>query len=112
MALDSVAFGKRVKEARVEIKLTQEKMAKMLSISVSHVRHIESGNRVPGLRMFAEMCDISHVSPGRLMQDSVGKTERDELKMLDEQMKSMNAKYLKLTTDMVSVIAEFSNNDR
>ena len=108
MTFNKTAFGNRISKARNAIDITQEEMADRCSISVSHIRHLEGGNRTPSLCLLVEICNVLQVSPDYLLQDSIGKTQYDRL---EGQMKNLNVKYLKLANDVVAVIAKYSDLD-
>ena len=43
MGLDYKSIGKRIKTARVQMDVTQEKLAEMVNLSTSHLSNIETG---------------------------------------------------------------------
>ncbi len=45
MTIDYKVIGKRIKELRLEKSLTQEKLAEICNLSISHISLIESGKR-------------------------------------------------------------------
>lgn len=53
--IDYEAMGKRIREKRKEMKLTQEKLAEMIDISPSHVGEIERGSSVCSLPVLVNL---------------------------------------------------------
>lgn len=51
-----------IREARIEKKISQEKLAEMLDVSTTHIRHIESGHRKPSIEKLVILCKILDVS--------------------------------------------------
>ncbi len=44
-------FGSAIRSARIENKLTQEKLAELLGVTPVHVKQIEAGTRLPSLEV-------------------------------------------------------------
>lgn len=61
------AIGKRIKEKRKELLLTQEKLAEMLDVSVEHLSRIETGSYRPSLALIEKICRIFGVDESELM---------------------------------------------
>ena len=55
MALDYVVIGQRLKKARIEKKLTQEKIAEELGVSVAFISRVECGNAKVNLTRLSEI---------------------------------------------------------
>lgn len=49
--LNRKEFGAAIRNARLENKLTQEKLAEMLGVTPVHVKQLESGSRMPSLEL-------------------------------------------------------------
>ena len=58
MALNYTIIGDRLKEARMNKKLTQEDLAEKLGVSVPYVSRIERGSTAINLKRLAEICNI------------------------------------------------------
>lgn len=69
--MDYPALGKRIKEARNRQKITQAKLAELCNISHNHLACIEIGKTHPSLPLLIDLCNILHVSPTELLQDSL-----------------------------------------
>ena len=62
MALNYSIIGMRLKQARIDKKLTQEKLAEELDVSVAYVSRVERGSTEIGLKRLDEICDLLDVS--------------------------------------------------
>lgn len=62
MALNYSIIGMRLKQARIDKKLTQEKLAEELDVSVANVSRVERGSTEIGLKRLDEICDLLDVS--------------------------------------------------
>jgi len=51
-----------IRLARIEKRISQEKLAEMLDVSATHIRHIESGHRKPSIEKLISLCQILDVS--------------------------------------------------
>lgn len=60
-------MGMRLKRARLDAGLTQEKLAEKVDISVAHLSRIENGKEAPSLSLLIELMNFLEVSPNRIM---------------------------------------------
>lgn len=57
-----VNFGNKVKQLRIERKLTQKQLADLVGVAVSAISSYESGNRYPSYDVLISLARIFHVS--------------------------------------------------
>ena len=67
MAIDYKDIGQRIKEKRMENKMTQEKLSERIGIGPSHMSHIESGNTVPSFEVFISILNALGCSADELL---------------------------------------------
>lgn len=67
MALDYTIIGSRLKKARTDKNLTQEKLAEKLDVSIAFLNRIERGNSHISLKRLSEVCDILGVTEGYIL---------------------------------------------
>ena len=67
MALDYTIIGERLKKARTDKKLTQEKLAEKLDVSIAFLSRIERGNSHISLKRLSQICDILGVTEGFIL---------------------------------------------
>lgn len=67
MALDYTIIGERLKKARIAKKLTQEKLAEKLDVSIAFLSRIERGNSHISLKRLSQVCDILDVTEGYIL---------------------------------------------
>ena len=60
--MDYTAIGKRIRAKRKQKDLSQEELAEMVNITVSHLKHIESGHRKPSVDLLFEIMRILNLS--------------------------------------------------
>ncbi len=56
--IDFKAMGKRIRDKRNELKLTQEKVAEMIDISPSHMGEIERGTSVCSVEVLVNLATV------------------------------------------------------
>lgn len=64
-------FGRRVRQQRNLLEMTQEKLAEKAGISLSFLGHIERGTRKASLDTVVKLSNALKVSPNLLLQDSL-----------------------------------------
>ncbi|MGN0507962.1 MAG: helix-turn-helix domain-containing protein [Ruminococcus sp.] len=69
--IDYTALGKRIKNKRVENKLTQEQLGEMCELSAAHIGHIERGTRILSVEVLFRIAQVLNVSVDYLLFDSV-----------------------------------------
>ena len=69
--IDYVALGKRIKEKRIERKLTQEQLGEICELSSAHVGHIERGTRILSVDVLFKISQALKVSVDYLLFDSI-----------------------------------------
>ena len=68
-----VAFGKRVRELRKELGLSQEALAERAHLHWTYVSAVERGLRTPGLDVIGRLATALKVSPAELFSSFTGK---------------------------------------
>ena len=71
MGLDYKSIGKRIKTARVQMDITQEKLAEMVNLSTSHQSNIETGTTRVSLPTIVNLANSLHVSVDYILADNV-----------------------------------------
>lgn len=69
--LDNSTLGKRIREARLKRKLTQEQLSEKADIGLYYLGEVERGVKSPSLKVFVAIADALGVSTDSLLRDSV-----------------------------------------
>ena len=72
-------IGERIRKIRKERAYSQEKLAELINISVTHMSHIETGNTKLSLPVFAELATMLNVSADYLIFGYDDKTNSEKL---------------------------------
>ncbi|MDO5556420.1 MAG: helix-turn-helix transcriptional regulator [Clostridia bacterium] len=106
MALDYNIIGERLKQARLIKRLTQEKLAEELNVSVAFLSRIERGSSHISLKRLNQICSILHVSEGEILN---GVSEDSEVylnKNFFNLLKSCPAEKISLIYNIAKVIVD------
>ena len=67
MALDYSVIGNRIRKSRLDKKMTKEKLAEALNVSVAFISRIERGTTHVNLKRLSEICNLLDISEGYLI---------------------------------------------
>lgn len=67
MALDYSIIGERIRKSRLNKKITQEKLAEKLNVSVAFVSRIERGSAHVNLKRLSQICAILEIDEGTIL---------------------------------------------
>ena len=69
--MDNATLGKRIREARLKKRLTQEQLSEKAEIGLYFLGEVERGVKAPSLKVFVAIADALGVSADSLVRDSV-----------------------------------------
>ena len=69
--MDNSTLGRRIREARLKKKLTQEQLSELADISSYYLGEVERGVKAPSLQVFVAIAGALDVSTDFLLRDSV-----------------------------------------
>ncbi|MCI1693400.1 helix-turn-helix domain-containing protein [Aneurinibacillus aneurinilyticus] len=69
--MDYKLLGSRIRKKRLQLKLTQEKLAEIIGISNSYMGQIERGERILSLETLIKLANALGVTVDFLLQDSI-----------------------------------------
>ena len=105
--MDRRCLGQKINSARKDMGITSEKLAEICDINATYLRQIESGTKVPSMKVFLSICNALKVSPTYLLQDSLVNPECSEMDDLLYLWKVASPKQIKLFTSMVRSAIEY-----
>lgn len=62
MILDGKELGAAIKAARIDNKLTQEKLAEMINVAPVHIKQVEAGSRKPSIDLLFKIAITLNMS--------------------------------------------------
>lgn len=100
-------IGSRIKAARMEKKLTQEKLAEIINISTTYVSEIESKGTVPSTAILFPICKFLNVS----IDDIIFDTTSDSIRKLTRKLSQCSEKQLELISSLVDAVLQVDIHD-
>lgn len=105
--LDYSYIGKRIRECRKELKLTQEKLAELSDLSLSYTGAVERGEKIPSLEAFIRIANALQVSSDRLLADVLIAGSRYVASDLYEKLSALsNVEQRRILNVMKTMIAD------
>ena len=105
MSINKSALAKRIREAGEGAHIKAEQLAEICDISLSHINHLYCGDRQPSIEVLVRICNATGYSPNYLLQDSLEKTEIDELSYLTDLGKKLSPAQIKMVREIAKVIS-------
>jgi len=105
--IDFEVIGKRIKDRRIEIGLTQEKMAEQLDISVSLISRIERAVVKLSLETLGKIATLLKVTPSFLIDGTTTNSNQYLRGEFSEMISGFNANKMKFTLAMTELIKDF-----
>ena len=96
-------MGKRVKKARRDKGITQEKFAEELGVSVSFISQVETGEKKFNLERISEVSRILE-RPINYFIEGYEEQNKEALEEVVDLLKKMSDKQLKLALDIIRAI--------
>ena len=106
MALDYNIIGERLKKARTERGLTQEKLAEKMDVSIAFLSRIERGSSHISLKRLSQVCEILGITEGSILNGSSNNSETYLTSEFDELLKNVSSEKQKLIYKIAKVISE------
>lgn len=69
--IDYAELGKRIKRIRGEKKISQEKLAEMIDVSIPHMSNIENGKTKFSIQVLIKLAGALDTTPDRLLLDQL-----------------------------------------
>lgn len=98
--MDYEALGRRVRQQRKLLKMTQEELASAAEVSTSYIGHIERGLKRCSLETLIGISNALNVTPDILLQDSLNGAPADK-------EESMSASTRSMLNDIANILREY-----
>ncbi len=106
MAVDYTIIGERIKNARKEKNMTQEKLAEQIGVSIAFLSRIERGNSQVNIKRLSQICKILDLTEGEILNGSSNESNsylNDEFAKL---LSNCSSEQQKLIYEVAKVIAK------
>ncbi len=95
-----------IKQARTEKRISQEKLAEMLDVSTTHVRHIESGHRKPSIEKLVSLRQILDISFDQVVKGEPRPISSSAERILNCVESAFSEKERNLIADLIEAAAD------
>lgn len=95
-------LGNAIRAARMEMGITQEKLAELVDIAPTHLKHIEGEHRKPSIGVLFNLAQVLQLSLDNLLFPT--NEYNSEYHYAELLLKSCNEKELKLVIDLIKAI--------
>ena len=95
-------LGNAIRAARMEMGITQEKLAELVDITPAHLKHIEGEHRKPSIDVLFNLAQVLQLSLDNLLFPT--NEYNSEYHYAELLLKSCNEKELKLAIDLIKAI--------
>lgn len=102
--IDYKFLGARLRAARQERKITQEQLAEMVGVGVTHISHIETGNSIPSVQVLVDIVNALQCSADELLCMEISRARPSLNNWLGDLVADCTEDEIKLITDMVTAL--------
>lgn len=106
MALDYNIIGERLKKARIDKNMTQEKLAEQIDVSVAFLSRVERGTSHINLKRLTQICEILGVSEGSILNGVLSNSDNYLASEFNNILNSVSSDKQKLIYKIAKVISE------
>ena len=106
MALDYNIIGERLKKARTDKGLTQEKLSEKLDVSIAFLSRIERGSSHISLKRLSQICDILQISEGSILNGSSNTSSSYLSSEFEQLLNNLSPEKQKLIYKIAKIINE------
>lgn len=104
MELDYKAIGARIKDQRFRIEMSQERLAELAGLSVTHTSHIETGNTKVSLPALVKIANALSVSLDELVCDSIIKARDVFENEITQEARDCDEHEIRIVADTVKAL--------
>lgn len=106
MELDYKAIGARIKNERSRLEMSQERLAELAGLSITHTSHIETGNTKVSLPALVKIANALGASLDELVCDSILKAKVVFENEITQQTKDCDEYEIRIIADTVKALKE------
>lgn len=108
--IDYTAVGRKIREQRKKLNITQEQLAEMCEVSPSYIGHIERGSRNLSMNTAVQLCSVLGIGLDFLFLDSAENSDEitncinSALSACSDEQKKSFLKTIKILADNINKI--------
>lgn len=110
--IDYSSIGKKVRQARLKKKITQEQLAEAVRVGVTHISHLETGSGTVSLKVFIAIVNYLNCSVDELLYKEI-KTARPIVNnWLTELVADCDQSEIKIIADTITTLKQSLRKNR
>lgn len=99
--MDNELLGNRIREARLQKKYTQQKLADKAGIGQMYLGEIERGTKMPSLKIFIKVVEALDISADYLLRDNLSSGECYVYDEVAEKLRGLSPKQRKAAAEIL-----------
>lgn len=99
--MDKTALGKKIREARLAKKYTQQRLAEEAGIGEMYLGEIERGTKMPSLKIFIRIIEALDISADYVLRNELSSGEQYIYDEITDKLKGLTPKQRKTASDIV-----------
>jgi len=107
--MDYTRLGKRIKEERLRLNLTQEKLSEKVGISTAYLGQIERGERCITLDKLIPLANYLGVTVDFLLTDYIVTDEENSLNILTQLFRGKTVEEKELAVNMLKLLFSYTD---
>ncbi|MDO5549123.1 MAG: helix-turn-helix transcriptional regulator [Eubacteriales bacterium] len=110
--IDYPDLGKRIRTARLKKGITQEQLANMIDVGVTHISHIETGATIPSMKTFVGIVNALDCSADELLCRDIKTARPFFSSWLSELVSDCTEREAKIIADTVEALKASMRRNR
>lgn len=99
--MEKLVLGKKIRDARLEKKYTQQRLAKDAGIGEMYLGEIERGSKIPSLKSFVKIIEALDISADYVLRDELTSGEHYIYDEITNKLKGLTPKQRKTASDIL-----------
>ena len=99
-------IGARLRAARLNKNLTQEQVAAMVDVGVTHISHIETGTTIPSTKLLVVLMDLLDCEPNEVLAMETKRARYALNNWLSDLVADCSEDEIKIITDTVVALKD------
>lgn len=112
MEIEYKEMGSRIRKARREAGLSQEKLAEAADVGITHISHIENGKTVPSVMVLIKIMNHLQISPDALFCGTVDRSRPSLLRETAEILEDCSPEELKDINRYIAFVKELEREKK
>ena len=108
--MEKTELGAKIKEVRIERKMTQETLAEKADIGAMYLGEIERGVKMPTVRVFVKIIEALQVSADYILRNEISSGRDYALDEITEKLAVLTPRQRKTASDILDAYIKNLNN--